>query len=150
MWQAKQKCPNLIVVPPDFRKYLRFSRLARKIYEEYTDQIEAFGIDECWLDVTGSTHLFGDGKYIGNTIRQRFKDELGLTGSVGVSWNKIFAKLGSDIKKPDATTVITQENYKDIVWKLPVGELLYVGSSTRKKLNNRAIFTIGDLAQKRC
>ncbi|VBB08126.1 Hypothetical protein LUCI_3391 [Lucifera butyrica] len=147
IWEAKQKCPDLVVVPSDFRKYLRFSRLARKIYADYTDQIEPFGIDESWLDVTGSIHLFGDGETIANTIRQRFKDELGLTGSVGVSWNKIFAKLGSDMRKPDATTVITEANFQEKVWTLPVGELLYVGRSTRRKLNNRTIFTIGDLAK---
>jgi DNA polymerase IV len=148
IWQARQKCPGLEVVPPDFSKYLRFSRLARAIYEDYTDQIEAFGIDECWLDVTGSTHLFGDGETIADKIRQRFKAELGLTASVGVSFNKIFAKLGSDIKKPDATTIITKENYQELVWPLPVGELLYVGRSTKQKLESRAIFTIGDLARR--
>lgn len=101
IWQARQKCPDLAVVPADFRKYLRFSRLARAIYEDYTDQIEAFGIDECWLDVSGSVRLFGCGAAIADTIRRRFREELGLTASVGVSWNKIFAKLGSDIKKPE-------------------------------------------------
>ena len=112
IWQAKQKASNLIVIPPDFKKYLRFSRKAREIYATYTDQIEPFGIDEAWLDVTGSIKMFGDGEFIANTIRQRMKDELGLTVSVGVSYNKISAKLGSDMKKPDATTVILQENLK--------------------------------------
>ena len=148
IWEAKLKCRNLITIPADFRKYLRFSRLARKIYEDYTDQIEAFGIDECFLDVTGSTGLFGSGEMIANTIRERLDSELGLTASVGVSWNKIFAKLGSDYKKPDATTVITKDNYKSVVWPLPIGELLYVGTSTRKKLNDRVVFTIGDLAKR--
>ncbi|SMD07365.1 DNA polymerase Y family protein [Sporomusa malonica] len=147
IWEAKQKCPGLVQVSADFRKYLRFSRLARAIYADYTDQIESFGIDECWLDVTGSTGLFGDGPTIADTIRQRFKDELGLTASVGVSYNKIFAKIGSDMKKPDATTIITENNYRDKVWPLPVGELLYVGRSTGQKLQNRAIRTIGDLAK---
>lgn len=146
IWQAKQKCPNLVAVSADFKKYLRFSRLARAIYADYTDQIESFGIDECWLDVTGSVNLFGNGIAIADTIRKRIREELGITASVGVSWNKIFAKLGSDMKKPDATTVITEENYKQVVWPLPVGELLYVGRSTRRKLEGRAIFTIGDLA----
>lgn len=146
LWQAKQKCPGLITVPADFKKYLRFSRMARKIYADYTDQIESFGIDECFLDVTASDQLFGDGKTIADTIRRRIKYELGVTVSVGVSWNKIFAKLGSDMKKPDATTVITEENYREKVWSLPVQDLLYVGRSTRQKLANRAIFTIGDLA----
>ncbi len=148
IWQAKQKCPDLVVVPANFRKYLRFSRLARAIYADYTDQIESFGIDEAWLDVTGSLKLYGTGSEIADTIRRRFREELGLTGSVGVSFNKIFAKLGSDMKKPDATTVIGEENFRDKVWPLPVGELLYVGRSTKRKLNNRAIFTIGDLAQR--
>ena len=146
IWQAKGKCPGLVCLPPDYRKYLRFSRLARKIYADYTDKIESFGIDENWLDVSGSAALFGDGVKIANEIRRRIREEMGVTASVGVSWNKIFAKLGSDMKKPDATTVITEENFRDIVWPLPVEELLYVGRSTKNKLNNRAIFTIGDLA----
>jgi len=146
IWQARQKCPGLVCLPPDYRKYLRFSRLARNIYAEFTDQIESFGIDEAWLDVTGSKELLGEGVLIADTIRRRLREELGVTGSVGVSFNKIFAKLGSDMKKPDATTVITAENFREVVWPLPVGELLYVGRSTQRKLENRAVFTIGDLA----
>ena len=146
LWQAKGKCPGLVCLPPDYRKYLRFSRLARKIYADYTDKIESFGIDECFVDVTGSAALFGDGVQIANDIRRRIREEMGVTASVGVSWNKIFAKLGSDMKKPDATTVITKDNFRNIVWPLPVEELLYVGRSTKTKLNNRAVFTIGDLA----
>ncbi|MDF2572577.1 MAG: polymerase [Sporomusa sp.] len=148
IWQAKLKCPGLIAVPADFRMYLRFSRLAKAIYADYTDRVEAFGVDECWLDITGTEQLFGDGEAVANKIRQRFKEELGLTASIGVSWNKIFAKLGSDMKKPDATTVITQENFREKVWPLPVRELLYVGRSTRTKLQNRAIYTIGELANR--
>lgn len=148
IWQAKQKARNLVVVPPDFKKYLRFSRKARQIYADYTDQIEPFGIDEAWLDVTGSTKMFGDGETIANQIRQRMKDELGLTVSVGVSFNKIFAKLGSDMKKPDATTIIQKDNFKEFVWSLNIKELLYVGRSTRNKLYSRNINTIGDLANK--
>ena len=146
LWQAKGKCPGLVCLPPDYRKYLRFSRLARKIYADYTDKIESFGIDECFVDVTGSAALFGDGVQIANDIRRRIREEMGVTASVGVSWNKILAKLGSDMKKPDATTVITKDNFRNIVWPLPVEELLYVGRSTKTKLNNRAVFTIGDLA----
>lgn len=146
IWQARQKCPDLVCVPPDFRKYLRFSRLARAIYADYTDQIEAFGIDEAWLDISGSTNLFGDGVQVADTIRRRLREELGITGSVGVSFNKIFAKLGSDLRKPDATTTVTTENFREVVWPLPVGELLYVGRSTRRKLESRAVYTIGDLA----
>jgi len=148
IWEAKLKCPGLLTVSADFHKYLKFSKKARRIYADYTDQIENFGIDESWLDVTGSLKLFGSGPYIADTIRQRFREELGLTASAGVSWNKIFAKLGSDMKKPDATTVITEENFRDKVWQLPVGDLLYVGCSTRQKLQNRGIYTIGDLANR--
>jgi len=148
IWQAQQKCPGLICLPPDYKKYLRFSRLARNIYADFSDRIESFGIDECWIDVTDSVAALGDGVQIADTIRQRLRDELGITGSVGVSFNKIFAKLGSDYKKPDATTSITRENFRELVWPLPVEELLYVGRSTKIKLNNRAIFTIGDLARR--
>jgi DNA polymerase-4 len=120
--------------------------MVRGIYADYTDQIEPFGLDEAWLDVTGSATVRGDGETIANEIRQRVKDEIGITGSVGVADNKIFAKLGSDMKKPDATTVITRQNYKELVWQLPVEELLYVGRSTRHKLYLYNILTIGDLA----
>lgn len=146
IWQAKEKVPDLICVPPHYDKYLRFSRAARKIYYRYTNQVESFGIDEAWLDVTGSENLFGSGPDIAEKIRRTMKDELGLTVSIGVSWNKIFSKFGSDYKKPNAVTCITKENFKDIVWPLPVSELLYVGKATAYKLNRRAIFTIGDLA----
>lgn len=146
LFQARQLCPDLVVVPPNYPLYMRYSRLAREIYSDYTDQIEPFGLDECWLDVTGSRRLYGSAECIAHTIRERIKFELGVTVSVGVSWNKIFAKLGSDYKKPDAVTVITKENFKDIVWPLPVNDLLYVGSATNKKLRNRCITTIGELA----
>jgi len=146
VWQAKQKCPGLVSIKPDFTKYLKFSRLAREIYERYTEQVESFGIDEVWADVTGSTCLFGNGKTIADEIRAVIKRELGITASVGVSFNKIFAKLGSDMKKPDATSVISRENYKDTAWHLPASDLLYVGSATRKKLRRIGIKTIGELA----
>lgn len=146
IWQARQKCPDLVVLPPDYKTYIYFSGEARKIYSYYTDFIESFGIDECWLDVTESCKLFGDGEYIANEIRRRMKEELGITSSIGVSYNKIFAKLGSDMKKPDATTVITRDNFKQKVWPLPVTDLLYVGKSTARKLINIGIYTIGDLA----
>lgn len=147
IWEAKLKAPDLVTVPPDFRKYLKFSRLARQILYDYTDQIEPFGIDENWIDVTGSTMLCGDGTAIANSIRLRIKQELGITVSIGVSFNKIFAKLGSDMKKPDAITIIPHDKFKDIVWQLPVSELLYVGKSTQRKLNSRGILTIGALAK---
>jgi DNA polymerase-4 len=146
LWQAKLKCPNLISVEPDFDRYLKFSRLTRQIYERYTDQVESFGIDECWLDVSRSTRLFGSGLTIANDIRETIKREMGITASIGVSYNKIFAKLGSDMRKPDAITAITKDNYKDKVWGLPVSDLLYVGASTRKKLHRYGITTIGQLA----
>ncbi len=111
IWQAKQKCKDLVIVHPHYDEYMKFSRLAREIYGRYTDLIEPFGMDECWLDVTGSTHLFGDGETIANQIRETIKLELGLTISVGVSFNKIFAKLGSDMKQPDAVTVISREGF---------------------------------------
>lgn len=147
-WEAKQKCGNtLIEVPADFITYLKVSREVRSIYENYTDRIEAYGIDECWLDVTKSVKAFGGGKEIAEIIRERIKQEIGLTVSIGVSWNKIFAKLGSDMKKPDAVTEITTDNYKQKVWTLPVEDLLYVGRATQKKLNRIGIKTIGQLAQ---
>lgn len=144
---AKNKCPNLIILPPDFSKYMRFSKYAKEIYSSYTDLVESFGIDECWLDITESTRLFGTGINIAEEIRKKIKEELGITVSIGVSFNKIFAKLGSDMKKPDAITVIKKDNYQHKVWNLPVQELLYVGRSTHHKLNKMSIFTIGDLAQ---
>jgi len=146
IWQAKQKCPELVTVPPNFDRYMHFSRAAREIYNRYTDKVEAFGLDECWLDVSGSTKLFGCGEKLAKEIRTVIRDELGLTVSIGVSWNKIFAKLGSDIKKPDAQTVISKENYKKLAWELPASDLLYVGRSTAKKLANYCILTIGDIA----
>ena len=143
LWKARQKCPDLVVVPPNYPLYLRFSALTRKIYEDYSEFIEPFGLDECWLDVTGSEK---SGEEIAHEIRKRVKSQLGITVSVGVSFNKVFAKLGSDYKKPDAVTVIDESNYKDIVWSLPCGDLLMVGRSAQKKLNAYGINTIGDLA----
>jgi DNA polymerase-4 len=146
LWEAKKKCPDIIFVNADFERYIYFSDMVRSIYAEYTDQIENFGPDECWLDMTKSK-IFGSGEEIANAIRERIKNEIGITASIGVSYNKIFAKLGSDLKKPDATTVISSENYKDVVWPLPVRELLYVGRQTEIKLRkNFDIKTIGDLA----
>lgn len=147
IWQAEKKCPGLVVVPPDFESYAKYSKKVREIYYRYTDMVEPFGMDECWLDVTGSTHLFGSGENIAHLIREQVKKETGLTVSIGVSFNKIFSKLGSDLKKPDAVTVIKKENFKEIVWPLSAGELLNVGYSTEKKLNEKGIKTIGDIAK---
>lgn len=146
LWQAKQVCPEITFVSPRMDLYLRFSKMAHEIYGEYTDLQQAFGIDESWLDVTSSCSIKGDGRAIADEISQRMKSELGIPVSIGVSWNKIFAKLGSDYKKPDAITEIRKENYKDIAWKLPVSDLLYVGRSTFTKLKSLGIRTIGDLA----
>ena len=147
VWEAKQKCPDLVTLPPDYKKYHEYSVRAREIYARYTDLIEPFGIDECWLDVTGSTLLFGAGEQIANKIRNDIKRELGITVSVGVSFNKVFAKLGSDMKKPDAITIISRENFKQKVWCLPVSDMLFVGKSTAQKLNQNGIFTIGDVTK---
>ena len=146
IWQAKKKCPGLVVVPPHYDEYVKFSKAAREIYEDYTDQVEAFGMDECWLDVTGSIMAIGSGEKIANEIRERIKFELGLTVSVGVSFNKVFSKLGSDMKKPDAVTCIPKEHFKETIWGLPASSLLGVGRKTEKKLSSLGIHTIGDIA----
>lgn len=144
LWKARQKCPDLIIVPPHFSTYIEFSKRVRSILQDYTDLIEPFGLDESWLDVTGD--WYKSGEEIGREINRRVREEIGITVSVGVSFNKIFAKLGSDYKKPDAVTVITKDNYKDIVWKLPCSNLLMVGPATTRKLNYFGIKTIGELA----
>lgn len=147
VWQARQKCPNLILLPPHHGLYAQYSRRINTIYGQYTDLVEPFGIDESWLDVTGSLHLFGgDARQLADDIRARLRQEVGLTISVGVSFNKVFAKLGSDYKKPDATTVISRENWRDIVWPLPVGDLLFVGRAARRTLAQYGVETIGQLA----
>lgn len=147
IWQAKQCCPDLVVLPPDMSEYIRFSKMAREIYEDYTDQIEPFGLDESWLDITGSVGLYGSPMTIAKEIRERVKFELGITLSIGVANNKITAKLGSDYQKPDAITRIGQDNYKEIVYPLSVEDLLYVGPATAKKLRAIGISTIGRLAE---
>lgn len=144
LWKARQKCPDLVIVSPNFPVYTEFSRRVRKILCDYTDLIEPFGLDESWMDVTGDH--FKTGTEIAYEIKERVKNEIGITVSAGVSFNKIFAKLGSDYKKPDAVTVISKQNYKDIVWQLPAGDLLMVGRATQKKLNSYGIYTIGDIA----
>ena len=147
LWQAKQICPEIIFVPPRMDLYLRFSQMAREIYSEYTDKIEPYGIDEAWLDVSDSRNLKGSGMTIAREISHRIKYELGVTVSIGISWNKIYAKLGSDYKKPDAITEFNRENYKDRIWQLPASDLLYVGRQTNKKLQKLGIRTIGQLAE---
>lgn len=146
VWQAKQKCPSLLTVKPTYGLYSEMSKKMNDIFYEYTDLVEQFGIDESWLDVSGSKKLFGSGKDIADSIRKRIRTELGITVSIGVSFNKIFAKLGSDLKKPDATSVIPPDRFASIVWPLPVGALLFVGPSCSEKLGRVGIKTIGDLA----
>ena len=146
LWQARQACPDVIFVPPRMDLYLKFSSMLREIYGEYTDKIEPYGCDEAWLDVSDSSSWKGDGRKIANEISARVKKELGITVSEGISWNKIYAKLGSDYKKPDAITEFNRENYKSLIWKLPASDLLYVGRSTNRTLSKYGIHTIGDLA----
>lgn len=147
IWQAKQVCPDLVILPPDMAEYIRISRYAREIYEDYTDQVEPFGLDESWLDVTGSVGLYGSPVSIAQEISGRIKKELGITASIGVANNKVTAKLGSDYKKPDAITRIEADNYKEVVYPLPVEDLLYVGPATSRKLRAVGISTIGRLAE---
>lgn len=145
--EAENLCPNIVFVEAHHDRYIEWSKKVKKLYLDYTDRMESFGIDEAWIDVTKSLKLFGSGKKIADEIRERVKKEFDLTVSVGVSFNKIFAKLGSDLKKPDGTTVITRLNYKTLVWKLPVSDLLFVGRATLSKLKRIGVNTIGDLAQ---
>ncbi len=144
--RAKAKCPDLVIVPPHYDEYVKVSNAARAIYAVYTDQIEPMGLDECWLDVTASHRLFGTGEDMAHAIRERIKAELGVTVSVGVSFNKVFAKLGSDMRKPDAVTSIPPDSFREVVWHLPVGDMLGVGHATAQKLLRIGVHTIGDLA----
>lgn len=146
IWEARKKCPDLVIVPTHFAAYREYSEKAREIYYRYTDKIEPFGIDECWLDVTGSQRLFGTPLSMAYQIKEMMKAELGLTISVGVSFNKVFAKLGSDLKKPDAVTEITSDNFREKIWQLPADEMIGVGRKTYATLNRYGIRTIGDVA----
>lgn len=146
IWEAKRKCPDLITVPPTYKRYREVSNAVKEIYLRYSDKVEPFGIDECWLDVTGSNLLFGSGEDIAERLRHDVKKEIGVTISVGVSFNKVFAKLGSDLRKPDAVTVISRENFKETVWPLPADAMLGVGKATFANLSSLGIFTIGDIA----
>ncbi len=146
IWQAKKKCPLLVTVKPEFETYQKFSALGRALYGEYSDRVEAFGLDENWIDVSGTTETIEDARGLAETIRTRVHAELGITVSIGVANNKVFSKLGSDIKKPDAVTVVSPDNFKEVAWPLPAGDLLYVGRATQKKLARYGIFTIADLA----
>ena len=146
-WEARQLCRNLIIVPPQYDQYLKYSKLTQSIYQRYTDMIEPFGMDECWLDVTGSRAMCGDALTIAESIRKSVREELGLTVSIGVSYNKIFAKLGSDMKKPDAITQIRREEVRDKIWPLDCSEMIYCGRATTAKLAKYGIHTIGQVAE---
>ena len=147
IYSAKKKCPNLLLVPAHHEKYQAVCERINAIYESYTDLVERFSIDESFLDVTGSRHLFGSGQQIADQLRRRVREEIGITISVGVSFNKTFAKMGSDYKKPDATTVISRDNYRELLWPLPIEELLFVGKSGASLMREHGILTIGDLAK---
>ena len=146
-WEAKEACPGLIIVPPHYDLYLKYSRLVRRIYRRYSNDIEPFGMDENWLAIDGISDPATDGLEIAEEIREAVKGEIGLTVSIGVSFNKIFAKLGSDMKKPDAVTVITRENFREKIWPLPASDLLYVGRATTRKLAGFNVHTIGGMAK---
>ena len=146
IFEAKKKCPDLICVNPHHDVYEKYSRRIRAIYEEYTDKVEPFGIDECWLDITDTVKFFGSPMDVANTLRKRIREEIGVTISVGISFSKIFAKLGSDMKKPDAVTEIPYSNFKKITYHLPINSIIGIGKKLEKKLNALNIFTLGDLA----
>lgn len=145
--EAKEKCPDLLIIPPSYDDYIYYTGLVKDIYRQYSDHVEPFGLDEAWIDYTDSRKLYGEPVKTARLIQDRVEKEIGLTVSVGVSWNKAFAKLGSDMKKPRGMTVITRDNYQKLVWPLPAQDLLYVGPATIRKLHARGIMTIGDLAQ---
>lgn len=146
VWEAKKKCKDLIILEPNFDEYVKYGKEARRIYYRFTDMIEPFGLDECWLDVTASRKIFGSDYEIAYKIKEQVKKEMGLTVSVGVSFNKIFAKLGSDLKKPDGITIIRKENFKEKIWNLPASDMLFIGRSTERTLQKYGINTIGDVA----
>ena len=147
IWQAQAKCPDLVLVDAHHEKYEFYSKKLREMYSEYTDKVEPFGLDECWLDMTGIVSDYDEAEEVALEIRNRVKEEFKLTCSVGISFNKVFAKLGSDYKKPDATTVFTDRNWQEKIWPLPVSDLLFVGKHTADKLAKINVKTIGDLAK---
>lgn len=146
IWEAKKLAPNLIIITANFPLYLKYSKIVRSIFENYTDLIEPFGIDESWLDITASLNILGKPFDIAKKIKNEIYEKTKLTVSIGISFNKIFAKLGSDIASNDEIIEISESNFKQIVWPRPVEELLYVGKATKRKLNKLNIFTIGELA----
>lgn len=147
VWQARQKCPNLVLLPPHREKYRYYYNIINEIYKEYTARVEPFSIDESWLDVTHTWQLYAESpKALADQIRERVQQETGLTISVGVSFNKVFAKMGSDYKKPNATTLITRENYQTLLWPMPAGAMLFVGRRLAEKLASMGLYTIGEVA----
>ena len=145
IWEAKLKCPQLVCLAPHYDEYERISKELHEIYLDYTDFVEPLGLDECFLDVTNSlAYLKMGGKEIADEIRARVKREIGITVSVGVSFSKIFAKLGSDLKKPDATTVIPKENFKALTYHLPLNSIIGIGGKLEKRFENMNVLTIGD------
>ncbi|EFP61335.1 DNA polymerase IV [[Clostridium] innocuum] len=145
--EALAKCPQLRILKPDYEEYMYYTEKVKDIYREYTDQVESFGLDEAWMDLSESTALFGDGRSIARRIQNRVAHELGMSVSMGVSYNKIFAKIGSDMDKHSGLVEITRQNYQDVIWPLPVSDMFYVGRATKHKLAHYAIETIGQLAQ---
>lgn len=146
LWQARQKCPDIQLVTPNFKLYLEFSQKVNAIYQDYTDQIEPFGIDESWLDVTGSMHRFESPSHLALEIMERILNEVGLTVSIGISDNKVYAKLGSDLAGTQELYEIDRDHLETSIYPLAVSNLLYVGRQTTKKLNKYNVYTIGDLA----
>ena len=146
IWEAEAKCPGLKIVPPHFDLYTRYSNRIFELYTRFTSQVEPFGPDECWLDCTGSTRLFGDGEEIAKRILAEVKKETFLTVSVGVSFSKPLAKLCSDAAEPDGYFTATRDDYREKLWKRDVGDLMMVGRKTVPTLNRLNIHTIGDLA----
>jgi len=146
VWQAQQKCKELVIVEPHMDRYIRHSKATREIYSDYSPCVEPYGLDENWIDLTGTDHLFGSGAIAADEIRKKIFKELGVTVSIGVSFNKSMAKLGSDMRKPDFTNIISKDNFKEVVWPLPASDLLFVGRATTKKLWDMGISTIGQLA----
>lgn len=147
IWQARSKCRDLVLIPARYDLYMKFSGYLREIYSRYTDRIENFGLDECWCDVSGSVGLFGRDIDMAKEINATVRRELGITVSVGIAWNKIFAKLGSDYRKPNGITEFTRDNFRDLIWPRPAADLLYVGPATNRKLGNYGVHTIGQLAR---
>lgn len=146
IWMAREKCPDLVCVPPDFPLYTRFSDKMRRIYEQYSSRVESFGLDEVWIDLSQPGFSFADGAQVADEIRCRIREELGITISVGVADNKVLAKLGSDMKKPDAVTVLSPTGFRTRIRDLPAQDLLYVGPRTAQKLARLGVHTIGQLA----